>query len=162
MKKGFSTATAATILAGCWLSLFIVALSIPCSLALRKAIESDTLTASLEKLGGIYAPYIGAIFAYFFVARTSQAAERFTSAAAVTIAVLVSAIWNLVVIGLLAQAPLGWADAEEAFKVASDVSSKLSWLVAPAIGFFFAKSESPARAESDQQSAATATVASRQ
>jgi len=162
MKKGFSTATAATVLAGLWLSLFIVALSIPCFLALRKAIESDTLTAGLEKLSGIYAPYIGAIFAYFFVARTAQAAERVTSGAAVAIAALVSIIWNLVVIGLLAQAPFGWADAEEAFKLAGDVSSKLSWLVAPMIGFFFAKSESPPRPESDQQGGAPAMGASHQ
>lgn len=160
MKKSFSTATAAAILAGCWLILFLIALAIPCLLAWRQAIESDTLTASLEKLSGIYAPYIGAILAYFFVARTTPVSERVTSAAAVIIAVLVSVIWNLVVIGLLVQAPLGRANSEEAFKDAGDVGSKLSWLVAPVIGFFFAKSESPARSESDQQGA-SATAASR-
>ena len=89
------------MLAGCWLISFIVALSLPCLLALQLAIEADTLTASLEKLSGIYAPYIGAILAYFFVTRTTPAAERVTSGAAATIAMLVSVIWNLVVIGLV-------------------------------------------------------------
>jgi hypothetical protein len=61
---------------------------------------------------------------------------------------------------LLVQAPLGRANTEEAFKVAGDVSSKLSWLVAPVIGYFFAKSESPTRPEPGQQGGAQATAAS--
>ena len=144
-KKSLSTTSASAILAALWLTCFIFSFSIPCLLSFRKAIESDTLTSSLDQLSGVYAPYIGAILAYYSVSRAPRFARRVTSTTSFTIAGVVSAVWNIIVVGMLAQALFGYESIDDSLKVVTQVSSKLSWLVAPVIGYFFAKSEGSAR-----------------
>ena len=147
-----SITSASAVLAGVWVVSFIVALSVPFLLYLKHTIEGDELSKGLNRLSNMYSPYIGAILAYFFVSRSIRARQRVTSNATAAVALSVSAVWNVVLVVIIIQTMFGSrplngsleAPLNGSLDLAAEVSAKLSWLVAPVMGYFFGK-EDPVR-----------------
>jgi hypothetical protein len=125
-------------IAALWLAFFLLALAIPCWLLARHGVESDVFTSGMEEISGIYAPHIGAILAFYLASRSIRRRKPATSRLAFVLAVLVSIAWNLIAVGILSQVLWGSTGLEDASKLAGDISRKLSWVVAPVIGYFFA------------------------
>jgi hypothetical protein len=137
--KSPSSVSLPGILASLWSGCFVVALAIPFLLLMMSSIESPTLPWALDQISTLYAPNIGAVLAYYFVKRAGSRRRSRLKSGPFLAAVLASAIWNAVVAGTLLLVPMGLLHIEDALSFAGTIGPKLSWLVAPALGYFFAK-----------------------
>ncbi len=136
-KRGLFLDRASAILALFWFLCFVVSLAIPGLLLLKGAIEQPSFMTALDQTSSLYAPYLGAILAYYFAKRKSS--HGLARRVPFGVALGVSALWNIVVCGVMLQVPLGLMPIEDALKTAGGAGSKLAWLVAPSIGCFLAK-----------------------
>jgi len=133
--------TAAWRLGLVWLVAFAVALAVPTILYLIDWISPQSATTSWKVLAGAYAPYVGVILAFLYRQRNESGGE-FEPAVVppvVRTALATSVGWNAIVIGLLLLTfvdPAKWPF-DRQLTMASELSSYVSWAVAPAMGFFF-------------------------
>jgi hypothetical protein len=138
-----SSASVPGLVALVWFGCSIIALGIPFLLLISSSVETPTLSAAIEQISTLYAPHLGAVLAFYFAVRHKAAPRyRFKSGPFIA-AIAVSTIWNAVVVGTLLLVPLGKMRIEEALSFTSGTAPKLSWLVAPALGYFFAKPTEP-------------------
>lgn len=86
-----------------------------------------------------YAPYLGAVLGFQFAVRSTTSRKTKDQVAPYWLAMAMSGLWNLVIVGFVMQACLNSDMAPSAIKDVKAVVPKLSWVVAPAIGFFFGK-----------------------
>lgn len=85
-----------------------------------------------------YAPYLGAIVGFQFA--TQKTAKRAgAKATPFVVAIVMSGLWNLTLLGFVVQACLDTNTTEASISDITAIVPKLSWIVAPAIGFFFGK-----------------------
>ena len=133
--------TAAWRLGLVWLVAFPVALAIPTLLYVIDWISPDSVTASWKVLAGAYAPYVGVVLAFLYRRRgeTDAELEPYVVPPAVRTALATSVAWNVIVIGflLLTFVDPGKWPFDRQLTMASELSSYVSWAVAPAMGFFF-------------------------
>lgn len=134
-----STKAATLVLAVLWLLFLMFACAIPLYLATRYGWSSATAIASLEAIAGIYAPHVGAILAFYFASQVSAPHRPATVGPEFIIAFLVSLAWNIPLLILVLRVPFGSLAIEDAVPAAQQLGARLSWLVAPAIGYFFGK-----------------------
>jgi hypothetical protein len=134
---------ASAILAWIWFAGFCFCLSISSSLFFCRAIIWDNFTASLEAISGLYAPYLGVIWFYYFATNKGMRLRRIEGTP-FAFAVAASAVWNLIVLGIFCLVVFGNFGIEDALNVSPKAGGILGWLVAPAIGYFFG-SPSPDR-----------------
>ena len=127
------------MLALLWFSFFVVSLAIPLILLLRASIESPTLLPAIEQISSLYAPHLGAVLAFYFATKPRPGRRPRVNSGPFIVAILVSIVWNVVIVGALFVVPLGAMTIDDALTFVSGAGPKLSWLVAPALGFFFAK-----------------------
>jgi len=137
MIKGIPSSTASLTISILWLFCFFLALAILSRLAFAETIEHSTFTSSLDQLTALYVPYIGGILGYYFATKR-RSARRLMSRGPFFAAIVVSVIWNLAVCVPMLSVAFGRLAIEDALKLATESGTKLSWLVAPAIGYFFA------------------------
>jgi hypothetical protein len=143
MKPGSSPSFTAT-LALVWFGCFVVALAVPFLLLLSSSIEPPTLLPTLDQISALYAPHLGAVLAFSFALRAKAGRRPQARSGPFIAALLVSAVWNAVVAGTLLLVLVGQMRIEDALSFAAGAGPKLSWLVAPALGYFFAKPGDPA------------------
>jgi hypothetical protein len=122
---------------------FVFALSLPLYLAARHDVGWDNAFVAIDSLSGVYAPYIGAILAFYFASRTDGRRGQRSRRQPFLLAFATSLAWNLLIIGAMVAVLTHLRGIEEATKDISTIGSKMSWLVAPAVGYFFAESCKP-------------------
>jgi hypothetical protein len=140
MTIAFSTQRSRWFITGLWLVCFGVCLCLPGVLFLNHAIRLENLQKSLEQVSTIYVPYVGAILAYYFASGDQARKISARKKGAFEVAIAASVIWNFAVVGCIASVAFGLIGIESALDYAPKIGSALSWLVAPAMGYFFAKS----------------------
>jgi len=133
-----------------WFACFLTNLSILLSLYFGEWIYSDNFRSALTQLSSLYAPYLGAILAFYFSSRTPPAAAGATAGTPFVLAVLGSVIWNVTILILLAKVFFLWGTIEGATRDMLFFGSTLSWLIAPAIGYYFGNSSTPAAAKEEK------------
>ncbi len=122
-----------------WFACFVVALALPFLLLVTASIDSSTLLPALDQISTVYAPHIGVVLAFYFAASPKGARRsRFKSGSFIA-ALLATGVWNALVVGSLLLVPLGVFRIEVALSFVGGSAPKLSWMVAPTLGFFFAK-----------------------
>lgn len=132
MAKPTASKAARRALLFTWLGFFVLHLVLVLSFYLAKWIEGDTFEDGLKQLNASYAPYLGAILLYYW----SSAGKTSTVSAdlPLQLALICSVLWNILLTVFLVFLPT-----DEALKKMSDVGGYFSWLVAGAIGYYFAK-----------------------
>jgi len=138
--------TARGCLAAVWLIAPLVACGIPLTLFGRGTLGPDTVVGAVRDLGQLFVPFVGVVLAFVYQAhRAAASGRRQFAAGAVIVALTTSVIWNLVVLVPLIQAAAGVLSFEAALRTASDLAGALSWIVAPALGYFFGGTQSRER-----------------
>ena len=132
-------ASASATLALVWFCCFVLSLAVPLVLMLRDSIGSTTVPPAVEQISGLYAPHLGVVLAFYFAGRVKARRRKQVDYPPIIAAILVSVVWNLLVAGTLVLVLIGQLKIEEALAFAGGIGPKLSWLVAPALGYFFAK-----------------------
>jgi hypothetical protein len=132
-------ASPSAVLALVWFCFFVVALSVPVVLLLTSSIEQATALPAIEQVSALYAPHLGAVIAFYFAAKSKTGARKRTNSGPFVAAILVTLVWNVLVGGALILVPLGRINIDDSLAFASGTGTKLAWLVAPALGYFFAK-----------------------
>lgn len=124
-----------------WISFFILNLLVLLNLFYMDYIEWIDLKTSLKALNKIFAPYMGLIILYFFAkegGKITLPRNRYSA----TIAILGSFIWNLLISSFLLPLLFGRGTLEDSLEMITNVSALFSWLVAGALGYYFAKEKS--------------------
>ena len=128
-----------TVLWSVWFFFFILNLGIIMILYLQGYIEGDNLSAGFKQLNMIYGPYIGAITLFYWGSargeKISLMAERKTT---FVIALICSLLWNALILIFLLPPLLGTGGIETSLQNIKDIVPVLSWLVAGAVGYYFA------------------------
>jgi hypothetical protein len=137
--KALQTVSAPGLLALVWLCCFVLSLTVLLILFLRSSIEIPTVLPAIEQISALYAPHLGAVIAFYFALRVKSGRKKQVHLPPFIAAILVSVVWNSVVAGTLFLTLIGKMNIEEALAFAGGAGPKLSWLVAPALGYFFAK-----------------------
>jgi hypothetical protein len=129
-----------SILTALWLASFSVCLLALILMRLRSSIEYDTLMAALTTVADAYSANLAVILGFYFYARQRSEKDTDRSMASLVVAVVATLIWNGLAIGTCFAALVYLIPIEEATKTISAVAPKLSWLVAPMLGYYFASS----------------------
>jgi hypothetical protein len=108
---------------------------------LRSGIESDTLTTSLGSIADAYAANLAVILGFYFHARHNGEKKGKRSGVALVVAIVATLIWNVLAVGTCIAALLYLVPIDEATKTIAGVAPKLSWLIAPMLGYYFASSK---------------------
>jgi hypothetical protein len=137
-------ASASAALALVWFCCFVLSLAVPIVLMLRASIDSTTVAPAVEHISGLYAPHLGVVLAFYFAGRAKARRRKQVDYPPFVAAILISAVWNLLVAGTLVLVLVGQLNIEDALAFAGGIGPNLSWLVAPALGYFFAKPGEPA------------------
>jgi hypothetical protein len=145
MKRLVSPETARRILVLGWFAAFFCNLAMLLYLYVDNWIEQENLKNALYQLNALYAPYLGAILAFYFTTRQKPPESGAAAGMAFTLAAAGSLIWNFVILILVARVFFLLGRIEPALKDMLFFGSTLSWLIAPAIGFYFANPSTPQR-----------------
>jgi hypothetical protein len=132
--------TARGWLAGLWAGCFAVALVAVLYLRWGIGISSDSFKETMELVSGQYAPYLGAVLGFYLSSKKKEELVL-DGNGAFYLAVLMSGLWNVVMLGCLGRVCGNLTTIEESNKDVLLVLPKLSWIVAPALGYFFGKPE---------------------
>lgn len=123
-----------------WFFFFILNGSIILFLYLNQWIEQDNFWLTIKQWNTSYAPYIGAITLFYWGSKQKEQADTPNETRTVFyIAIVCSLIWNVLVLIFLIPPLLGTGAIESSIDNIKEVASMLSWLVAGAIGYYFAK-----------------------
>lgn len=124
-----------------WGGAFVVCLGMTFSLFFAGWIEEDNLRKLVSQLSESYSVYLTSIAAFYYgrkhAARRGPATP--TDPAAFTIALLATLLYNAAIVTMLARVVLLVAAVEPTMALIGYVSSTLSWVVAPAVAYFFVK-----------------------
>ena len=123
-----------------WSSSFLLNLGFLLYLYLSDNIELRDLTPSLKTLSTVYAPYLGAILTFYWGGNREideSAVKKIKTPFYAAIGF--SLVWNLIILQFLFPLILLRGNLEDSIEGIETVSSTFSWLVAGAIGFYFAK-----------------------
>lgn len=145
LSAHLSLARARTILVSLWVGCFVATLGATTYLYLDHWIERDQFLGVAKQLSDLYAPYVGAITLYSWGARrTDDAPDPARPAGSFTLALVLSGVWNLLVLALVLPVLPALSSAEHPGKIEDAIENlrelpgMFSWLVAGAMGFYFA------------------------
>ncbi len=116
-----------------WLSFFVLNLAVVLFLYFDAWIEGDNFKVAMQQLNASYAPYLGVILLYYWGSAGSAPSVR--TGVPLGLALVCSVLWNALLLVFLLARPI-----EEAVDNIKDVGVWFSWLVAGAIGYYFANS----------------------
>jgi hypothetical protein len=135
-----SSSTARRLLVILWFSFFFLNLIAVVYLYLANWIGAENFRASLAQLNSVYVTYLGVIAAFYFTAPATSVPSNPRTGITFTLALLVSLIWNSVILVFIMRTFFLWGPIEDSLEQIGYFGPLLSWLVAPAIGFYFANS----------------------
>jgi len=141
-----SNVNARRVLFYLWFSCFLLNLAILLYLYLRDWIGPDNFHAALDQLRTSYTPYLGVITLFYFGKKNRNVGTERRKAPFV-FAALASIMWNAVIFAFLARLVFLVGTIENSIQEISFLSSWLSWIVAPVIGYYFANSSSQTGSE---------------
>jgi hypothetical protein len=130
-----------------WGASFALAMLGSLYLRLVARIGPDASARLFELIIAQYAPYVGAVLGFHFAAGVVSKPQAKRQVVPFRLAMAMSSLWNLVTVGFIVQACLNPDLTEDAANDIKAIVPRLSWVVAPAIGFFFGK---PAEIQSGQ------------
>ena len=129
------------ILAFVWFGFFVINGAIILFLRLQDWIGRDYFFSALKQWNVSYAPYIGAITLFYWSSGKKKALGKSNkNKTAFYLALACSVIWNVLIFIFLMQPLTGSGFIEDAMKNIEDIVFMLSWLVAGAMGYYFANS----------------------
>ena len=126
------------ILAFIWLACFCVCLLVPSVMRFESSIEADTLLASLGSVSDAYSANLAVILGFYFHSKLKSEKGGTRSISSFWVALVATLIWNALAVGAYVAALLNLTAIDEATKIVSTVAPRLSWLVAPMLGYYFA------------------------
>ncbi len=132
-----------------WFACFLANLAILLFLYFDGWIMQDNFRAGLNQLSALYAPYLGAILAFYFSSRMKAGNSEDTAGTPFLLAGAGSIVWNAVIVGLMARIVLFDGTIEGTIRDMLFFGSTLSWLVAPAIGFYFGNPSLPGKSTNE-------------
>jgi len=133
-----TAAAARNILLIVWVGFFVLNMAGIFYLYLDNWIERDNFLAALNQLNASYLPFIGAILAFYLGhAQRSKSMEAVHIGIAFYLALVFSVLWNVVIFLFILPPIWGVGMIEEAIQNIKDIGSLLSWLVFPAMGYYF-------------------------
>jgi len=125
-----------------WFVFFAVAMLTVIALWLTDRILVEHVQSSVGAVVGIYVPYLTPVVTFWF-AKDVLAKQRGTNHSAFLVALLCSVLFNVVqeimLLSLFFRSGEGVLEAT--LKTATGISTLLAFLVGPAIGYYFANSE---------------------
>jgi hypothetical protein len=127
------------ILVALWFSFFAVDVAIVSYLYFDKWIEQDNFRAALSQLNSLYVTYLGVMIAFVFSSAAKSSAKKQASTPFI-LALICSIAWNGFVLVFLVRLVLQLGEIEETLKMIGEFGPMLSWVIAPSIGYYFAKS----------------------
>lgn len=136
-----------------WFAGFALNLTSVLYLGLGNWIAEDNFRRALTQLNASYVPYLGVITAFCFAANGRTKSRAMRNNVAPALALATSLLWNVAILAMFVPLLYSHGVIEESIKNAEFFSGLVSWLVAPAIGFYFARtldrmeSTSPTRAQ---------------
>lgn len=139
MKLRISSSWARVILLLVWAFFFSFNIGSLLYLYLDKWIEQDNLKAGLLQLNSVYVTYLGVMIAFFFKDRNSVAGKK-PAGGPFVLAFLCSLGWNVFISIFIVRLLLQLGAIEDSIAQIGDFGPLMSWLVAPAIGYYFAQS----------------------
>ena len=153
-SPGVTLRVAIAVIASIWGAGLALALGLPYISVLRGVLGPDTAVGAVDEIGMLFAPYVGVVLGYLFRDRQAPVPARFrrVSRGVVLTAVLTSLAWNVAVVTTLVL-PLFGAEYgfQQGLTMSAKLSAYLSWLVAPALGYFFGYPETAAAALPERQ-----------
>lgn len=127
-----------------WLGFFLINLAALFWLFFKHWVEHDTFVLALKQLSELYAPYVGSITLFYWSGRSPAGSPEPRLGIGAVLALSASLLYNLLLTLLLVPVTMGAWKLEDAIQNLRDVASLLSWLVAGAMGYYFAVSAGPA------------------
>ncbi|QFG31797.1 hypothetical protein F6476_22785 [Pseudomonas umsongensis] len=125
-------------LATIWVGAFVITVSIPIVTMMQHYVESATGLKSIEQISSLYAPYVGTVLTYVFAQKLINE-SKVTPTFTLVMAIILSLVWNSVVVSTVLHVLWAPISLQEATDQAVAIASKLSWFVAPVMGYYFAK-----------------------
>jgi hypothetical protein len=124
-----------------WISGYAISFGMLLVLFFRDDISLEDLRADATRLTGIFAPYLTSIIAFWF-AKGAASDDLEAERRPFQIAVICSAFYNFVMIIVLSSVLFRKGEdlVKNTLTAQADLATILSFLVGPAIGFFFGKS----------------------
>jgi hypothetical protein len=122
-----------------WVVSFVLVIMGVLYLRVIVRIGPDASSTLFDLVLAQYVPYLGAIVAFHFAARTARQPATKGQIVPYRVAMLLSLLWNLTVVVFVVQACSNPDLTEDATADIKKFVPPLSWAVAPAIGFFFGK-----------------------
>ena len=138
MRIRISMSTARRVLVITWFSFLLLDVSLIFYLYFDGWIEEDSFRAALQQLNASYAPYVGAITLYYWASVRKDHRQTGQAGTAFTLAWLSSVLWNGVLVAFLLPLLFQSGTIENSVEQIRYIGSMFSWLVAGAIGYYFA------------------------
>ncbi len=136
----FSVQKSRIVLIIVWFAFFVANIAMLMYLYFDKWIEADNFNAGLLQIFSLYLTYLGVMITFFFADDNKAALKKKRAGATFVVALAVSLLWNAFVCGFIAKLIFLGGEIEVVIKQIGDYGPLLSWLPAPAIGYYFAKS----------------------
>ena len=121
-----------------WGASFAACVCMACYLFFAEWIEEDTFRKLMTQVSTSYSVYVASIAAFYYSLRGARGESVRGTRAAYVVALCASLLYNLLLIAVLGRVVLLVAPVEGATELMGYVSSTLSWVVAPAVAYFFA------------------------
>jgi hypothetical protein len=86
-----------------------------------------------------YAPFFGSVLAFHFASSTVLSRRNEAQRTPYFLAMTTSALWNVVMLGFIIQPCVNYDRTGQAIADIQTILPWLSWIVSPAIGFFFGR-----------------------
>jgi hypothetical protein len=122
-----------------WGSFFFLNVGIVGYMYFRGWIGEDSGWNAVTELSANYIPYFGVTLGFYFGYSRSRIGEGYTSRVALGLAFFTSLFWNLTVCALLVRVFMA-GTINEFMTNLRNVVFVFSWLVAPAMGYYFGAS----------------------
>lgn len=122
-----------------WVAFFLLDLAIGLYLYLDGWIGIENFKALLTELNTSYAPYVGAILAFYWAGKQAAKTEGVTrqQKIAFILAFVCALMWNLFLSVLLLRLVLRSGKIEDTVELMAFLRGIFTWLVAGSTGFFF-------------------------
>lgn len=114
-----------------WLGFFLLNLAVVLFYFLAQWIGPDNFKAALKQLSASFAPYLGVMLLFYW--GKAKKGNTLHIGLPFWLALLGSIIWNVLILLFILVMPI-----EDAIENTRDIGALLAWLVAGAIGYFFA------------------------
>lgn len=118
-----------------WLGFFLINLGVVLYLFMDQWIEMDNFKAAMKLLNAIYAPFLGAMLLFYWGRARKEKAVK--TGLPFWLALIFSILWNAVIFLFILVLPI-----EDAMENIKDFGALFAWLVAGAIGYYFAHDSS--------------------